>query len=219
MATQHAKRKPAAKKAPARKRTAKATEPKQGGAEAARGLHQSEAAGSIPAPAPTPTAPPAPEESAQSAMDWADWRALPDAMEQFVEYLLDGSGNNHLAGFCRARGFKYTTVLAWLDADPARTEMYARAREARADIQAEAIVGISDELVIDSAAAQRNKLRVDARKWLAAKMKPRTYGERLELAHENLKDISDANLVRKLADLGIQATIGPRPPAEADGDG
>ena len=31
-------------------------------------------------------------------------------------------------------------------------------------------------------AIARNRLRVDARKWVAAKLKPRTYGDKLELS-------------------------------------
>jgi hypothetical protein len=36
---------------------------------------------------------------------------------------------------------------------------------------------------IDAAGVQRNKLRVDARKWVAAKLLPRKYGERTMTEH------------------------------------
>ena len=35
------------------------------------------------------------------------------------------------------------------------------------------------EVVFDSAAVARNRLRVDARKWVAAKLKPRKYGDKV----------------------------------------
>lgn len=98
------------------------------------------------------------------------------------------------------------TMMAWLadDSKPEFLEHYARAREAQADKMAEDILAIADEectmvradkhgtepdgegnteVVFDSTAVQRNKLRVDARKWLAAKMAPKKYGEKLVNEH------------------------------------
>lgn len=96
-----------------------------------------------------------------------------------------------------------STVMRWLD-DEANTELreqYARARELQADRMAEEILDIADEqctmvradkhatkdddgdgnteVVFDAVAVQRNRLRVDARKWLASKMAPKKYGEQI----------------------------------------
>jgi len=70
---------------------------------------------------------------------------------------------------------------------------YARAFEHRADKMAEDILAIADEdcvvvihdgaevvLELDSVAVQRNRLRMDARKWLASKMNSRKYGDRIQ---------------------------------------
>lgn len=74
--------------------------------------------------------------------------------------------------------------------------MYAGAREERADVLADEIVAIADELEVkcvtgedgetmevkvDPTAVARNKLRVDARKWVAAKLKPRVYGDKVAI--------------------------------------
>lgn len=84
-----------------------------------------------------------------------------------------------------------STVYRWLVAKPAFRDMYARAREDQADTLADEIVDIADEtpdivtddekgvFMIDGAAIQRQRLRVDARKWVAAKLKPRKYGDRI----------------------------------------
>lgn len=95
-----------------------------------------------------------------------------------------------------------STMMLWLDGRyPAFSEQYARAREAQADRLAEEILSIADEdcttvqaskhgsrdddgegnteVVFDSTAVARNKLRVDARKWLASKMAPKKYGDKL----------------------------------------
>ena len=85
-----------------------------------------------------------------------------------------------------------STVFRWLDKHGAFRDMYARAREAQAEFYANQIIDIADEtpiteqpypdggvtMRIDAAGVQRNKLRVDARKWVAAKLLPRKYGER-----------------------------------------
>lgn len=84
------------------------------------------------------------------------------------------------------------TVYRWLAADEAFRDMYARAREDQADTLADEIVAIADEaevsakqdgeevhLALDATAVARNRLRVDARKWVAAKLKPKKYGDRI----------------------------------------
>lgn len=95
-----------------------------------------------------------------------------------------------------------STIMVWLDGrQPEFTEQYARAREAQADKLAEEMLAISDEecttvradkhgsrdddgtgsteVVFDATAVARNRLRVDTRKWLASKMAPKKYGDKL----------------------------------------
>ncbi len=115
------------------------------------------------------------------------------ALVELCEWVVSGG---HLAGFVKKHGFVYVTVLKWINSDEERSKMYARAREDRADVLADEIVSISDEdcavvdhpngedgaveVVFDSVAVTRNKLRVDARKWAASKLKPRVYGDKLQ---------------------------------------
>jgi hypothetical protein len=112
------------------------------------------------------------------------------SMDELVDHCVEGG---HLAGFCKVRGFSYATVLRWIRADAERVKLYASAREDRGDVLAEEIQAISDEIEVEAqyqgenvtlgisaSAVARNRLRVDARKWLAAKMKPRVYGDKLE---------------------------------------
>lgn len=140
-----------------------------------------------------------PKEAAQPSPFrlWAD-RPDKEAISELCQHIAEGG---HLAGFCRAKGFAYVTVLDWIAVDTdkgGRSEMYARAREDRADVLADEIVSIADEecvmvkhpqageeggkaeVVFDSVAVSRNKLRVDARKWAASKLKPRSYGEKIQ---------------------------------------
>lgn len=84
-------------------------------------------------------------------------------------------------------------VYVWLNKHPEFKEKYTRAREVQADVLAEEIVSIADELEIEAnyqgetvtfdvsaTAVQRNRLRVDARKWYASKLAPKKYGDKLD---------------------------------------
>ena len=86
--------------------------------------------------------------------------------------------------------------MLWLDgAHPDFSEQYARAREAQADKLAEEILAIADDgrsdtyldgegnEKTDSEVIQRSKLRVEARKWLASKMAPKKYGDKIQAEH------------------------------------
>lgn len=151
---------------------------------------------------------------------WQKWSARKDAASELMAAI---SGGSHLAEFCREHDIAYQTLRDWIEADPGRSVMYARAREDRADKIADEIVAISDEtevyakhdgedvtLTLDAAAIARNRLRVDARKWVASKLKPRTYGDKLELAGEvGIKSLPDEQLkseaMKLMAKLGLSA--------------
>lgn len=124
------------------------------------------------------------------------WAAQPDnaAIDEACQWVASGG---HLNGFIKEKGFSYVTMLRWINASTERAEMYARAREDRADVLADEIVAIADEvstviktsghgedareeLVLDATAVARNRLRVDARKWAASKLKPKAYGDKVQ---------------------------------------
>lgn len=88
------------------------------------------------------------------------------------------------------------TIMAWLDGSrPEFSEQYARAREAQADKLAEEALAIADDgrsdtyldaegnERTDTEVIQRSKLRVDTRKWLASKMAPKKYGDKIQAEH------------------------------------
>lgn len=68
-----------------------------------------------------------------------------------------------------------STVFRWLEQNESFRKRYACARETQAHAMADEILDIADENDDD---VQRSKLRVDARKWLAAKLLPTKYGDR-----------------------------------------
>ena len=71
------------------------------------------------------------------------------------------------------------TINRWLNEDSGNVLclQYARARDAQADLYADEIIAIADTEPDPSKA--RN--RVDARKWVASKLKPKRYGDKLAL--------------------------------------
>ena len=87
-----------------------------------------------------------------------------------------------------------STVMGWLFDGKHEDfpEQYARAREAQAEVRADEIVDIADDdtndfmadkdgkLVADHEHIQRSRLRVDARKWIAAKLLPKRYGDKIQ---------------------------------------
>lgn len=84
------------------------------------------------------------------------------------------------------------TVYLWLGKHPEFMEQYTRAREDQADTLADEIIDIADDKAGDTIVDQdgneradtewinRSRLRVDARKWVAAKLKPKKYGDKTD---------------------------------------
>ncbi len=77
------------------------------------------------------------------------------------------------------------TVHAWL-ADGEHKDFldqYARAREVQADAYADDIVFEADQ-AFDKDSAAAAKVKVDARKWVASKLKPKRYGDKLDVTSD-----------------------------------
>jgi hypothetical protein len=78
------------------------------------------------------------------------------------------------------------TVLRWVGEKPDFQKQYARAREIQAETHADDIVTIADgKEEDDSVRTARDRLRVDARKWVASKLLPKKYGEAVHLKHSD----------------------------------
>lgn len=111
-----------------------------------------------------------------------------------------------------------STVFQWLAARSEFAEQYARAREAQADHMAEEILQIADDgqndtyqtddgPAVNHDVVARSRLRVDARKWLASKMAPKKYGDKLDMKHSGsvrvaLTDMTDEDLAAIAASGG-----------------
>ena len=99
-----------------------------------------------------------------------------------------------------------STIFAWLTQDAAFSDQYARARESQADAIFDDILSIADDGRNDwmekrnadgeaigwqenGEAIRRSQLRIDARKWMAGKLRPKKYGDKLDVNHEGKLDM------------------------------
>lgn len=84
------------------------------------------------------------------------------------------------------------TVLYWLKSNEDFLHQYTRAKEEQADFLAEEIIEIADDSSNDTLYGDfgpmenkewvnRSKLRVEARKWVASKLKPKKYGDKVDV--------------------------------------
>lgn len=89
------------------------------------------------------------------------------------------------------------TVYRWLEAHEEFRQQYARARELQAETLADEILDISNTPVIGAKTKtgkdgvevtegdmiEHRRLQVDARKWLAGKLAPKKYGDKVDHSH------------------------------------
>ncbi len=115
--------------------------------------------------------------------------------DEICAQLADGKS---LRTVCRADSMPcVATVFNWFRKYPQFLEQYARAKEESADTLADEILEIADDgrndwmerngeadkgWAVNGEQIQRSRLRVDTRKWIASKLKPKKYGDKLELA-------------------------------------
>jgi hypothetical protein len=90
---------------------------------------------------------------------------------------------------CASPSPSYAWAKGQLREDPELKHAYQQAVEDRADRLAEELMELADTPMPEgldgpgrSAWVQQMRLRVDTRKWCASKLKPKTYGERLDLS-------------------------------------
>ena len=82
----------------------------------------------------------------------------------------------------------WVSFHAMMDQDDKLRAAYEKAVQDRADKLADEILQLSDEPMPEhlegamaSAWVQQKRMQVDARKWIASKLKPRTYGDRIDM--------------------------------------
>lgn len=115
----------------------------------------------------------------------------PETRQAVIARLMEGDSLRKAAKAC---GVDPSTVLGWVDSDPAYSQQYTQARARGYQLLADEILEISDDSSqdvietehgpkVNAEVVARSRLRVDSRKWMLAKMLPKVYGDKLDLNH------------------------------------
>lgn len=124
-----------------------------------------------------------------------------DERAKIPEILDQISAGKSLRSICEQEGFPhFVTFLRWVREDEKLQSEYQIAMELRADVQHEEMFEIADDgrndwmeitnkdgecigWRVNGEAVARSKLRLDQRKWSAARMSPKKYGDKVDLNH------------------------------------
>lgn len=130
-----------------------------------------------------------------------------DEKKEILEYILNQISTYSLSlrkacfkaiGAFKLNTLAHNTVLAWIEKYD-KTDHYTRARDQRSENIFEEILDIVDcedhDMGFDEEGnprvnhdvIQRDRLRVDARKWMLGKMQPKKYGDKIDVTSDNEK--------------------------------
>ena len=135
----------------------------------------------------------------QSQIGELTYRGTPRIVKPFVEYSIE-LGNHICQRITEGESLRQIcssdtmpsrmSVTRWLTDYPDFARLYDAAREEAAEAFACDIIELADAECptddygrLDSGFVQRQRLRVDARKWVASKLKPKVWGDKIDIAH------------------------------------
>lgn len=122
----------------------------------------------------------------------------PSVYSQYLADIICGrlTEGDSLRKICRDDDMPCTaTIFSWFRVYPDFLGQYTRAVQNRVETHVEEMLEISDDsrndtqvddegnVIVNHDHIQRSRLRVDTRKWIASKLKPRKYGEKIVQEH------------------------------------
>lgn len=119
------------------------------------------------------------------------------------------TSNKGLSSICMAEDMPHrSTIHRWLNENKTFKDIYARAKEDQADFLAEEILEIADHTDEDhtpftgSNVVNRDRLRVDTRKFIMAKVKPKVWGDKIDVTTdgEKIAPIDYSEFIKKVKD-------------------
>jgi hypothetical protein len=97
-----------------------------------------------------------------------------ETKDRICEQIAEGRS---LRAICTDEGMpSKSTVFVALGEDKAFADQYARARETQADTLFEEVLEIADS----TNQADDRRVKIDARKWMAGKLRPKVYGDKVQ---------------------------------------
>lgn len=113
-----------------------------------------------------------------------------------------------LRAICRNKAMpNKATVFRWLAQNSEFSDQYARAREAQADLYVDEMVEIADKPKIGQKTkrtsdgkvetttfdmTEHRRLQIETRKWVAARMRPKKYGDKLDVEQKTTVEAGDS---------------------------
>ena len=143
----------------------------------------------------------------------------PELADEFCEQIASGKSNREA---CKTLSITNSAMYSWLQKNREFQEQYAHARERQADLLIGEIIAIADELEIEATykgdtvkldvsatAVARARLRIDARKWVASKLAPKKYGEKLQVGGaDDLPALKHESTMTLTADEAYKRMLG-----------
>lgn len=139
-----------------------------------------------------------------------------DIANEICDLLISGQS---LRAICKSEAMpSQGRVYQWLAQNEEFQKQYAHARELQADAIFDECMDIADEanndfrvndegaVTIDHDAINRARLRIDTRKWMAGKLRPKKYGDKIEV--DQKLGVTDplASLLQQIAESGRKIT-------------
>lgn len=141
-------------------------------------------------------------------------------VEVFKSVCIDLSCNElGLKNLCAKYNSSSSAFFDFMKDNKELTDFYMRARDMQADYLADQIIEIADDSSNDTIKfikdgqqqeienkewVNRSKLRVEARKWIASKLKPKKYGDRLEVDQKT--ELSGSVEVKQITGMRVIST-------------
>ena len=150
--------------------------------------------------------------------DWGYFQPVYEWDKLWPEILREiGNGASLIKAINKPGYPTYDSVQKYMRAHPDIKRLYEEAVEIRADHLAESLIDISEETPPEgldgpqlSAWINQMKIRIDTRKWTAAKLRPKQWGERMDVNVTQtqisittaLKD-AEARLIDNVSDIEV----------------
>lgn len=132
-----------------------------------------------------------------------------------------------LRSWCAANDRDPGHVVRWILADAERNKAYREARKLQADIHIDQLIELSDTPIpvddmgrTDSGAVQQLRVRIDTRKWVAAKFYPALYGEKVAVeGNLNLATMKPDEIMGQVVSLLASHGLRVQPAEDGNDDG
>lgn len=108
-------------------------------------------------------------------------------------------------------------VITWAHSSPKRGALYSQAKRTAAELGAVEVVSIADDALdgvgddpgVMNARIGHARLKTDARKWIASKILPDAYGDRMQHEHSGNVTISLDTGIRRIEGTVVDAIVRP----------